>query len=158
MFLKVDAKIIQIRRPIWRRACWTELKFPIPDTQYPPPNTLYPIPYIPYPIPTTFSAHKLRARAMAMAWSLGHGLRLGDIALGLVPWPTSFPGYQLAAWAMAMALGLRPLPGPQAKPGLRPRHKPDCQKANGHKLGAMAQDIRYPGVRVGEACGPGVAP
>ena len=30
-------------------------------------------------------------------------------------------------------------------------------KANGHKLGAMAQDIRYPGVRVGEACGPGVA-
>ena len=26
-------------------------------------------------------------------------------------------------------------------------------KANGHKLVAMAQDIRYPGVRVGEACG-----
>ena len=51
---------------------------------------------------------------------------------------------------MAMALGFRPLPGPQAKPGLRPRHKPDCQKAkaNGHKLVAMAQDIRYPGVRV----------
>ena len=53
---------------------------------------------------------------------------------------------------MAMALALRPLPGPRDKPGLRPR-----QKANGHKLGAMAQDIRYPGVRVGEACGPGVA-
>ena len=53
---------------------------------------------------------------------------------------------------MAMALGLRPLPGPRAKPGLRPR-----QKANGHKLGAMAQDIRYPGVRVGEACGPQTA-
>ena len=30
-------------------------------------------------------------------------------------------------------------------------------KANGHKLGTKAQDIRYPGVRVGEACGPGVA-
>ena len=57
---------------------------------------------------------------------------------------------------MAMALGLRPLPGPRAKPGLRPRHKPNRQ-VNGHKLGAMAQDIRYPGVRVGEACGPGVA-
>ena len=27
------------------------------------------------------------------------------------------------------------------------------QQANGHKLVAMAQDIRYPGVRVGEACG-----
>ena len=38
-----------------------------------------------------------------------------------------------------------------------PRHKPNRQKANGHKHGAMAQDIRYPGVRVGEACGPGVA-
>ena len=38
------------------------------------------------------------------------------------------------AKAMAMALGFRPLAGPQAKPGLRPRHKPDCQKAkaNGH--------------------------
>ena len=31
---------------------------------------------------------------------------------------------------MAMALGLRQLPGPQAKPGLRPKHKPDRQKAN----------------------------
>ena len=30
-------------------------------------------------------------------------------------------------------------------------------KANGHKLVAMAQDIRYPGVRVGEACGPWTA-
>ena len=30
-------------------------------------------------------------------------------------------------------------------------------KANGHKLGTMAQDIRYPGVRVGEACGPRTA-
>ena len=29
--------------------------------------------------------------------------------------------------------------------------------ANGHKLGAMVQDIRYPGVRVGEACGPRTA-
>ena len=58
---------------------------------------------------------------------------------------------------MAMALGLRPLPGLQAKPGLRPRHKPDRQKANGNKLGAMAQDIRYPGVRVGKACGPRMA-
>ena len=65
---------------------------------------------------------------------------------------------QLGAWAMAMALGFRPLPGPQAKPGLRPRHQPDRQRANGHKLEAMAQDIRYLGVRVGEACGPGVAP
>ena len=63
------------------------------------------------------------------AWGLGHGHGLGLEAI---------------AWAMA-------------KPGLRPKHKPDCQKANGHKLGAMAQDIRYPGVRVGEACGPGVA-
>ena len=38
-----------------------------------------------------------------------------------------------------------------------PRHKPNRQrpKANGHKLEAMAQDIRYPWVRVGEACGPG---
>ena len=55
-----------------------------------------------------------------------------------------------------MALGLRPLPGPRTKPGLRPRHKPNRQ-VNGHKLGAMAQDIRYPGVRVGEACGPQTA-
>ena len=30
-------------------------------------------------------------------------------------------------------------------------------KANGHKLGTEAQDIRYPGVRGGVACGPGVA-
>ena len=57
---------------------------PIPTTQYPAPHAPK-IPYIPYPIPTTFSGYKLRARAMAMAWSLGHGLRLGDIALGLVP-------------------------------------------------------------------------
>ena len=57
----------------------------------------------------------------------------------------------------AMALGLRPLPGPPAKPGLRPRPKPDREKVNGHKLGAMAQDIRYPGGRVGKACGPQMA-
>ena len=53
-----------------------------------------------------------------------------------MPWP-SLPGPQVwaSAKAMAMALGFRPLPGPQA----------------------MAQDIRYPGVRVGEACGPQTA-
>ena len=54
-------------------------------------------------------------------------------------------------------------------PGPWPRHKqiskgqgtsksPKAKaKANGHKLVAMAQDIRYPGVRVGEACGPWTA-
>ena len=48
------------------------------------------------------------------------------------------PSYGLGLGAMACASG-------------------HASKANGHKLGAMAQDIRYPGVRVGEACGSGVA-
>ena len=51
------------------------------------------------------------------------------------------------AMAMAWALATAQDKSPKAK-----------AKANGHKLVAMAQDIRYPGVRVGEACGPGVAP
>ena len=73
-----------IRRPIWRRACWTcsswplpdtenqNIRIPIPDTQYPPPNNLHPIPYTQYPY-SRFSGHKLEARAMAMASS--HGLK-----------------------------------------------------------------------------------
>ena len=88
------------------------------------------------------------------AWGLGHGHGIGLEAIAQASGQA-----WASAKAMAMALGFRPLPGPQAKPGLRPRHKPDCQKAkaNGHKLVAMAKDISYPGVRVGEACGPGVA-
>ena len=83
----------------------------------------------------------------------------------------------MTVFPMAMALGLRPLPvrrrawpRPAPWPGPWPRHKqiskgqgtsksPKAKaKANGHKLVAMAQDIRYPGVRVGEACGPWTAP
>ena len=63
--------------------------------------------------------------------SLGHGHGLG---LEAIAWASG------QAWASAK------------------RHKPDRPKINGHKLlGAMAQDIRYPWVRVGEACGLGVA-
>ena len=104
-----------------------------------------------------------------MAMASSHGLKrlpwLGawGLCLGLGAM-TVFP--------MAMALGLRPLPvrrawpRPAQWPGPWPRHKqiskgqgtsksPKAKaKANGHKLVAMAQDIRYPGVRVGEACGP----
>ncbi len=164
---------VNICRPIWRRACWSQtswplpdtenqnIRIPIPDTQYPPPNNLHPIPYTQYPY-SRFSGHKLEARAMAMASS--HGLKrlpwLGawGLCLGLDAM-TVFP--------MAMALGLRPLPvrrawpRPAPWPGPWPRHKqiskgqgtsksPKAKaKANGHKLVAMAQDIRYPGVRVG---------
>ena len=76
--LRSTALPVIIRRPIWRRACWTELKFPIPDTQYPPPNTLYPIPYMPYP-----TSHTL------------YPLPSLPISLGPEPWP--WPG------ALAMA-------------------------------------------------------
>ena len=57
--------------------------------------------------------------------------------------------------ARAMAWGLGPWPALRAMPAPWPRHKPNRQrpKANGHKLEAMAQDIRYLGVRVGEASG-----
>ena len=41
--------------------------------------------------------------------------------------------------------------------GTRQISKGQGQQANGHKLVAMAQDIRYPWLRVGEACRPGVA-
>ena len=50
-------------------------------------------------------------------------------------------GFQAIAWASGQAWASA---GAQVK----------SQKINGNKLGAMAQDIRYPGVRVGEACGP----
>ena len=62
--------------------------------------------------------------------------------MGLSHYPSHGHGRRLA-------IGLGPSHGPWPRAWL---------KANGHKLGAMAQDIRYPGVRVGEACGPGVAP
>ena len=46
--------------------------------------------------------------------------------------------------------------------GIKPASKPASlgakTKANGYKLVAMARDIRYLGVRVGEACGPQTAP
>ena len=96
------------------------------------------------------SSHGLKRLPWLGAW----GLCLGLDAM------TVFP--------MAMALGLRPLPvrrrawpRPAPWPGPWPRHKqiskgqgtsksPKAKaKANGHKLVAMAQDIRYPWVRVG---------
>ena len=82
------------------------------------------------------------SNSMAMGRGLGHGLELGDMTqfLSLAAWDPSH-GHGLGLKAIALG------PWPRA-----------WLKANGHKLGAMAQDIRYPGVRVGEACGPGVAP
>ena len=62
---------------------------------------------------------------------------------------------------MAMALGLRPSLGfgqgtsQIAKRLMAISLEPWPKILD--KLGAMAQDIRYPWVRVGEACGPGVA-
>ena len=164
--------MIIIRRPIWRRACWTcsswplpdtenqNIRIPIPDTQYPPPNNLHPIPYTQYPY-SRFSGHKLEARAMAMASS--HGLKRLP---WLWAWGLCLGLGAMTVFLMAMALGLRPLPArrawprPAPWPGPWPRHKqiskgqgtsksPKAKaKANGHKLVAMAQDIRYPWVRV----------
>ena len=71
---------------------------------------------------------------------------------GIKPLPQPWP------WPRAMAGYFGPGPWPRHKQiskGQGTSKSPKAKaKANGHKLVAMAQDIRYPGVRVGEACGP----
>ena len=81
------------------------------------------------------SNHGLEPLSLPGAW--GHCLGLGVMTqfLSLSAWDPSH-GHGLGLEAIALG------PWPRA-----------WLKANGHKLGAMAQDIRYPGVRVGKPVG-----
>ena len=106
----------------------TKYQYQLPDTQY--PNTLMP------------NTENIKMPKYLMIQNIKiPGCGRGPVALadGSKPWPS------------AQAIAMIPEPWP--------RHKPNRQrpKANGHMLEAMAQDIRYPGVRVGEAGGPRTA-
>ena len=110
---------------------------------------------------------QLGAWAMAMATALG--LRHNSLGPGRkLPLNSAVGGRKIVAYhTITIPYGIKPLPhgwpatamawALAAGHGTSQISKGQGQQTNGHKLGAMAQDIRYPGVRVGEACGPGVA-
>ena len=164
---------IKIRRPIWRRACWTCSNWPLPAYQIPNYRKHLKISNIrlskipltkvsnyrkcqhirlinlqPHPFPYSFCF-------FLFPRGLGHQLSHGHDEPGPQPKGQRLNGHKLGTRAIAWGLG--PWPWLRAMPGPWPRHKPNRQrpKAKGHKLGAMAQDIQVPRVRVGKPAGRG---
>ena len=80
---------------------------------------------------------------------MAQGLEAGAMALGLGAM-TRFLSL-LSAWdpSHGHGLGLEAIAWASGQAWASAKAQAKSPKLNGHKLGAMAQDIRYPGVRVG---------